>query len=121
MNENSQATMAPSERSHPILDEVVWTTKYWWLLLITGVAWIVIAIVILRFDYVTVAAIAALFAVFCFVAAALDGVEKLGVVQVAVVVGDGGPQRIVRRALIWQDRQVHVIPPRPGYLCERQH
>lgn len=38
--------------------------------LITGVAWIVAAVVILRFNYVTVAAIAALFGVFCFVAAA---------------------------------------------------
>ena len=44
----------------------------------------------------------------------LDGVEKLGVVQVAVVVGDRVPQRIVRRALIWQDRQVHVIPSETG-------
>jgi uncharacterized membrane protein HdeD (DUF308 family) len=52
------------------LEEFVTTTKYWWLMLISGVAWIVIAIVILRFDYNTVAAIAVLFGVFCFVAAA---------------------------------------------------
>jgi len=55
---------------HEALDDIVSSTKYWWLLLITGIAWIVIAIVILRFDYNTVAAIAVLFGFFCFVAAA---------------------------------------------------
>ncbi|MUL80244.1 MULTISPECIES: HdeD family acid-resistance protein [unclassified Mycolicibacterium] len=52
------------------LDDLAGSTKHWWLLLVTGVAWIVIAILILRFDYTTVAAIAVLFAVFCFAAAA---------------------------------------------------
>jgi uncharacterized membrane protein HdeD (DUF308 family) len=54
---------------HEALEDVMSTTKYWWLMLITGVAWIVIAVIILRFDYNTVAAIATLFGVFCFFAA----------------------------------------------------
>ena len=70
MNDSTRATAAPSAGSHPVADEIVSTTRHWWLLLITGVAWIVIAFVILRFDYTTVAAIATLFGVFCFVAAA---------------------------------------------------
>ena len=55
---------------HEAITEFVSTTKHWWLLLVTGVAWIIIAILILRFDYTTVAAIAVLFGVFCFAAAA---------------------------------------------------
>jgi uncharacterized membrane protein HdeD (DUF308 family) len=68
MSERNQTTTA--SRPHPILDQVVGTTKQWWLLLITGGLWIVIAIVILRFNYASVATIATLFGVFCFFAAA---------------------------------------------------
>lgn len=60
----------PSSIFHEAVDEFGSMTKHWWLLLVTGVAWVVVAIVILRFDYNTVAAIAVLFGVFCFAAAA---------------------------------------------------
>jgi uncharacterized membrane protein HdeD (DUF308 family) len=45
-------------------------TRSWWLLVITGIAWIVVSFVILRFDYATVAAVAVLFGTYCLVAAA---------------------------------------------------
>ena len=70
MTETRQSPKTPSGISHPILDDIVSTTKNWWLLLVAGVAWIVIAVVILRFDYATVATIATLFGFFCFLAAA---------------------------------------------------
>jgi uncharacterized membrane protein HdeD (DUF308 family) len=53
-----------------IFDGAVSTTRFWWLLLITGIAWIVLSVAILRFDYATVAAVAVLFGVYCLVAAA---------------------------------------------------
>jgi uncharacterized membrane protein HdeD (DUF308 family) len=35
----------------------------WWLLLVTGVAWLLVSIVIFRFDYTTVAAVSVLFGI----------------------------------------------------------
>jgi uncharacterized membrane protein HdeD (DUF308 family) len=53
-----------------IFDDAVSNTRFWWLLPITGIAWIALSIMVLRFDYTTVAAVAVLFGVYCLVAAA---------------------------------------------------
>jgi uncharacterized membrane protein HdeD (DUF308 family) len=37
--------------------------RFWWLPLLSGVAWIIVSIVILRFDYTSVAAISVLFGI----------------------------------------------------------
>jgi uncharacterized membrane protein HdeD (DUF308 family) len=36
-------------------------TRYWWLVLLTGIAWIAVAVIVFRFDYGSVTAIAWLF------------------------------------------------------------
>jgi uncharacterized membrane protein HdeD (DUF308 family) len=51
----------------------------WWLLLITGIAWTVIALILLRFDYTSVSSISILFG--CVAIAA--GVLEIGLVFIA--------------------------------------
>ena len=45
-------------------------TDSWWLLLVTGVGWLLVSIVIFRFDYTTVAAVSVLFGIVALGAAA---------------------------------------------------
>jgi uncharacterized membrane protein HdeD (DUF308 family) len=52
------------------VDHTMSRTRFWWLPLIVGVAWIMVAMLILRFDYGTVATIAWLFSMVCFVVTA---------------------------------------------------
>jgi uncharacterized membrane protein HdeD (DUF308 family) len=51
----------------------------WWLLLITGLAWTLFAVILLRFDYGSVSAIAILFGIVAIVA----GVMEIGVMFMA--------------------------------------
>jgi uncharacterized membrane protein HdeD (DUF308 family) len=70
MSETSHHTATTAGTIGRIFDDAVSKTRFWWLLLITGIAWIVLAVMILRFDYTTVAAVAVLFGVYCLAAAA---------------------------------------------------
>ena len=49
--------------------------RFWWVLLITGTAWILFSIIILRFDWTTVSAISILFGITMFAAGAAEFVS----------------------------------------------
>ena len=44
-----------------ITNRVSSAAKYWWLGLVTGIAWLIVSVMIFRFDYTTVAAVSSLF------------------------------------------------------------
>ena len=46
--------------------------RYWWLLLLTGIAWIVVAAIVFRFDYSSVIAVAILFGVLAIVVGTVE-------------------------------------------------
>jgi uncharacterized membrane protein HdeD (DUF308 family) len=51
----------------------------WWLMLITGIAWILVSVILLRFDYTSVSAISILFGVVALFA----GAAEIGVMFIA--------------------------------------
>jgi uncharacterized membrane protein HdeD (DUF308 family) len=60
----------PESARGPLGRFAVSATDKWWLLLITGIAWTIVSIVIFRFDYSTVTAVAVLFGIIALTAAA---------------------------------------------------
>jgi uncharacterized membrane protein HdeD (DUF308 family) len=76
MSTTKQAATTPSRHTRRffggVADKVAAKSGYWWLLVVTGVAWIVVAVVILRITYETVAAIALLFGAICVIVAVTE-------------------------------------------------
>jgi uncharacterized membrane protein HdeD (DUF308 family) len=50
----------------------------WWVLLVTGSAWLVFALVVFQFDYTTVSALSILIGLVCVAAGLLEGVAAAG-------------------------------------------
>ena len=61
----TRSTMVGSAQSPagPLGRLTVSATRYWWVLLVTGIAWTIVSIVIFRFDYNSVTAVAVLFGI----------------------------------------------------------
>jgi uncharacterized membrane protein HdeD (DUF308 family) len=55
-----------------VLDALRSIGRSWWILAVTGVAWLVVALIVLRFDYVSVTAISVLFGVIVIAAGVLE-------------------------------------------------
>jgi uncharacterized membrane protein HdeD (DUF308 family) len=50
----------------------------WWILLVTGSAWLVFALIVFQFDYTTVSALSILLGAVCMAAGLLEGVAAAG-------------------------------------------
>ncbi|MCW2660895.1 MAG: hypothetical protein JWP83_2047 [Mycobacterium sp.] len=87
MDNVGQAATTPSRRKHHLFgrltDRIASDTRYWWVLLVIGFAWIAIAFAIPRFAYTTIVTIAILVGACCLLAAADE-------VLVAAVSSRGG-------------------------------
>ena len=62
-----------------IADRAERVGRYWWLLLLSGVGWIIVAAIVLRFDYTSVVAVSVLFGVL----AIAIGVVELGLAMIS--------------------------------------
>jgi uncharacterized membrane protein HdeD (DUF308 family) len=69
MSEIRRHTGTTAQTVGQIFDDAVSSSRFWWLPVIFGIAWIVLSTVILRFDCTTVAAVAVLFGTYCLIAA----------------------------------------------------
>jgi uncharacterized membrane protein HdeD (DUF308 family) len=64
--------------------------RYWWLLLVSGVAWIVVSAIVFRFDYNSVVAVAVLFGVLAI---------TIGTMEVALAMVSRGWWRVLHGLL----------------------
>jgi uncharacterized membrane protein HdeD (DUF308 family) len=55
-----------------VLDALRSIGRLWWLLALTGVSWLVVALIVLRFDYASVTAISVLFGIIVIVAGMME-------------------------------------------------
>ncbi|MDH6247384.1 DUF308 domain-containing protein [Mycobacterium sp. OTB74] len=78
MDQSGPTEATPAKRQHDLVghltDSFLSKSRYWWVFLIAGAVSCGIAVVILRFTFTTIEAIATLFAVVCLLAAAGEAV-----------------------------------------------
>jgi hypothetical protein len=76
--------------------------RYWWALLLTGIAWIVVTVIVFRFDYGTVLAVAVLFGVLAI---------TIGSIELGLAAGSRGWSGFWR-GLCGRRRRRRVLHPR---------
>ena len=86
----SDLTAAPPANVRDAARAMDEASRYWWILLVTGIAWIVFSIIIFRFDWTSVSAISILFG--CVLIAA-------GISELATIAGSTRGWKIARGLL----------------------
>jgi uncharacterized membrane protein HdeD (DUF308 family) len=87
-------------------------SRSWWLLLVTGIAWILLSIIVCRFDYSTVEAISVLFGVLVLATAANE---------ILVATMSSGARRVLHLVLAAVFTVIGIVLPDFSGILRHHH